>query len=80
MPEFDDLVDADMGHLLHHQRAYELLIHSEVVLPHQNQLHTANILCRSVDPTGRSVGNYHKKPILNSLVYNVEFPDGRVKK
>ena len=48
-------------------------------MPHQDKIRNAKILSQSLDPTGRSVGCYHKNPILNTLVYDVEFPDGEVK-
>ena len=38
MPEFDDPVDKTTGQLLHQQPAYDMLIHSKVVLPHRDQL------------------------------------------
>ena len=79
MPDFLDPVDGDTNQLLDQNPAYNILIHSEVVLPHQDKLWNAKILRRSLDPTGRSVGTYHKNPILNTLVYDVEFPDGEVK-
>ena len=79
MPEFDEPVGKTTGQLLHQQSAYDMLIHSEVVLPHRDQLRIYKILRRSTNPTGRSVGTYHDNPILNSLVYDVEFPDGEVK-
>ena len=79
MPEFLDPVDGDTNQLLDQNTAYELLIHSEVVLPHRDKLRNTKILRRSLDPTGRSVGTYHKNTILNTLVYDVEFPDREVK-
>ena len=79
MPVFDDPVDETTGQLLHQQPTYDMLIHSEVVLPHLDQLRITKTLRRSTNPTGRSVGTYHDNPILNSLVYDVEFPDGEVK-
>ena len=79
MPEFFDPVDGDTNQLLDQNPAYDLLIHSEVVLLHRDKLRNAKILRRSLDSTGRSVGTYHKNPILNTLVYDVEFPDGEVK-
>ena len=39
----------------------------------------AKILQRSVGPDGRTVGTYHENPIVNSIVYDVEFPDGELK-
>ena len=79
MPEFFDPFYDDTNQLLDQQPAYDLLIHSDIVLSHQDKLRNANILCRSLDPTGRSVDCYHKNPILNTLVYDVEFPDREVK-
>ena len=48
-------------------------------MSHRDKLLNAKILCRSLDPTGWSLVCYHKNPILNTLVYDVEFPDGGVK-
>ena len=79
MPEFFDPVDDDTNKLLDQQPSYDLLIHYEIILPHRDKIRNAKILRRSLDPTGRSVGCYHKNPILNTLVYDVEFPDGEVK-
>ena len=79
MPEFFDPFDDDTNQLLDQQPAYDLLIHSEVMFPHRDNLHNANILRRSLDPTDWSVGIYHKNPIYNSFVYDVKFTDGEVK-
>ena len=79
MPKFFDPVDDNTNQLLDQQSTYNLLIHSEIVLPYQDKLRNAKILRQSLDPTGRSVGCYHKNPILNTLVYDVEFTDGEVK-
>ena len=34
---------------------------------------------RSLDADGRMTGTYHDNPFLNTITYNVEFPDGQVK-
>jgi hypothetical protein len=34
---------------------------------------------RAIGPDGRTVGSYDDNPYLNSVVYEVEFPDGQVK-
>ena len=47
-------------------------------MPHQDELWNSRILRQSLYPTSRSVGIYHKNPILNTLVYAVEFPDRNV--
>ena len=79
MPEFFDTVDDNTNQLLDQQPSYDLLTHYEIVLPHQDKIRNAKILSQSLDPTGRSVGCYHKNPILNTLVCDVEFPDREVK-
>ena len=79
MPEFFELVDIDTAQLIDQQPAYHRLIHSEVALPQRDRLRNAKILRHSLDPSGRSVGTYHENPILNTIVYDVEFPDGEVK-
>ena len=78
MPDFFDPVD-DTNQLIDQQPAYNILIHSEINLPQCGRLQSAKVLRQFLDPSGRSVGAYHKNPILNTLVYDVEFPDGEVK-
>ena len=78
MPEFYDPVDAT-GAPIDQQPLYDRLIHAEVALPQGDRLRTAKVTGRTVDPDGRTVGTYSDNPILNTLVYDVEFPDGEVK-
>ena len=40
----------------------------------------AKVLRKSVDENGQVIGAHNENPLLNTLVYNVEFPDGDVKK
>ena len=79
MPEFFDPVDNDTNQLLDQQPAYDLLIHSEVVFPHWYKIFNDKIIRQSLDPTGRSVGIYQKNQFLNTLVYDVKFPDRYMK-
>ena len=34
---------------------------------------------RSLDADGRTTGTYHHNPFLNTITYDVEFPDGQVR-
>jgi hypothetical protein len=34
---------------------------------------------RSVDDNGKTIGTYSANPIMNFIVYEVEFPDGELK-
>ena len=36
-------------------------------------------VCRNIIMNGNIIGNFDLNPVLNSLVYDVEFPDGAVK-
>ena len=40
----------------------------------------AKVLRRSVTPEGRVIGNANDNPLLSTLMYDVEFPDGNIKK
>ena len=37
------------------------------------------MIVRTVDPEGHIVGTYYENPIMNTIVYDVEFPDGEGK-
>ena len=55
------------------------LINAEVHLPQGEELKAATVTGRSLDPQGETVGTYHSNPMLNTMVYDVEFPDGQIK-
>lgn len=56
------------------------LIHAEVCLPQGGNMQLAKVLRRIIDDNGRAVGHEHDdNPFLNTLLYDVEFPDGSVK-
>ena len=38
------------------------------------------VLRKSVDENGQVIGAHNENPLLNTLVYNIKFPDGDVKK
>eukprot|EP00957_Ditylum_brightwellii_P088028 6705216-Ditylum_brightwellii.AAC.1 len=58
----EETVDAN-GTLIDQQPAYNKIIHAER---------------RALEPDGRTAGSYHDKAMLNSTIYEVEFPDGEV--
>ena len=57
----------------------DLLIHAEVHLPQGEEMQCAKVLRRSKNENGEVIGTYNENPILNTLVYDVEFPDGDVR-
>ena len=58
---------------------YDVLINSEVILPHQDKNVHAVVIGRHRDNQGRTIGTQDKNPILNTAVYDVQFPDGATK-
>ena len=58
---------------------HDYLIHAEVLLPQGEEVKSAKVKGRAKDANGKPVGNFNSNPLLNSIVYDVEFPDGAVK-
>ena len=78
MPDIEDVVDAN-GHLLDQQPAYDAIINAEVRMQLGEEYVTGKVKQRALGPDGRVAGTYDENPILNSIVYEVEFPDGQVR-
>lgn len=78
IPDIEDAVDAT-GRLLNQQPAYDKLINSEVQLQNGDGVSVGRVKRRAIGPDGTVAGTYDDNPILNSVVYEVEFPDGQVK-
>ena len=67
MPEVDELEDLDK------------LIGAEVVLPHNGtDMQSGKVIGRLTDRKGRPIGTYNANPLLDTQVYEVEFPDGLI--
>ena len=73
-----DPVDSK-GAAIDQQPAYDKLIHAELILPQGENLRTATVTGRSIGPDGMTTGTWDESPVINSIVYDVEFPDGEVK-
>ena len=73
-----DAVDAS-GKPVNQQSVTDLLINAEVLMPHDEVMCLAKVIRRSIDSDGRITGTFNENSSLNSLVYDVEFPDGAVK-
>lgn len=67
------------GRMINQQPVYDRLINSEVQLQFENSVQTGKVRRRSIGPDGKANGKYDHNPLLNSLVYEVEFPDGTMK-
>ena len=67
-PEADDF-DED---------AYDAYISAQVMLPRGDRMEMANVRKRKRDDNGNSIGRHNANPILDTRMYEVEFPDGNV--
>ena len=56
-----------------------MMINAEFLLPYEKKHQIAKVICRTIDNNGNIIGTFDENPVLNSLVYDVEFPDGTVK-
>ena len=59
--------------------AYDRLLNAEVQLQHDDRVTTGKVKHRALGPDGNMVGKYDNNPMLNSIMYEVEFADGTVK-
>ncbi|MGH3055829.1 MAG: hypothetical protein ACRDL7_12725, partial [Gaiellaceae bacterium] len=57
---------------------YDKYISAHVLMPKGDQFVTGHVISRKRDGDGNAVGNSNRNPILDSRVYNVQFPDGHV--
>ena len=55
---------------------YDALISAEVLLPKGDVLLPAKVLGRKRDAAGNPIGVAHSNPILDTRIYDVQFPDG----
>ena len=74
----DDPVDDDGVAQFEAPLTY-LLIHVEVHPPQGKEMQSAKVLRHSKDDSGEIRGTYNENTILNTLVYDVDFPDGEVR-
>jgi len=79
IPRIDDPVDAS-GKAIDQHPMYDWRIHAEIMMQQDHNLMNARVIGCSVGPDGRTAaGAYHDNPILNSVINDVEFPEGHVK-
>ena len=58
---------------------YDMLVNSEVVLPHRDKNMHAVVVGRHRGHDGNTIGLQNENPILNTAIYDVRFPDGAMK-
>ena len=76
--EVEDIVDST-GKLINHQPAYDQIINAEVQLQLGEEMVNGKVTQKTIGPDGQVTGTYDNIPFLNSIIYDVEFPDGQVK-
>ena len=54
----------------------DAFINMEVLLAHGGEERVARVVGRAKDEDGNYVGHHNDNPVLNTLSYEVEFPDG----
>ena len=76
--EVKDIVNST-GKLINQQSADDQIINTEVQLQLGEEIVTGMVTQRTIGPDGQVTGTYDNNPYLNSIIYDVEFPDGQVK-
>ena len=77
MPE-EDPVDIH-GRAVFEQPFTDSLIHAEVLLPQGEATKSGKVIGRTVDDSGQTIGQFNENPLLNSIIYDVEFPNGEIR-
>ena len=77
-PNHEDILDST-GRILEQQPAFDKIIDAEVMIQNGDEMAMGKVARRSLDADGRMTGTYHDNTFLNTITYNVEFPDGQVK-
>ena len=78
LQDTEEPVDS-VGRAISQQPSYDKIINAEVSLQLNDQMALGKVIRRATGPHGKTVGRYHDDPRLNSMVYEVEFPDGQIK-
>ena len=77
IPDIEDTMDSH-GRLLNQQPYYDNLIHKKVQLQLRDKVQREKVIQRSFGPDGITLGTYDDNPSLNSILYDVELPDGTI--
>ena len=74
----EDPID-NSGRSVFEKPVLDHLIHAEVTLPQGENMQLAKVVGRTRNDDGTQIGTFDIDPMLNTLVYDVQFPDGSVK-
>ena len=56
-----------------------MLRNAEVLLTQGEDMRLDKFTIRNVDSNGKVIGDYNKIPMINTILYDVQFPDGAIK-
>eukprot|EP00957_Ditylum_brightwellii_P198570 15134225-Ditylum_brightwellii.AAC.1 len=59
--------------------AYDLLLNAEVLLQLVDEVRVGKVTQHAIRPNGTVAGTYDDNPMMNTMIYDVEFPDGQVR-
>ena len=76
--EVEDIVDST-GKLINQQPAYDQIINAKVQLQLGEEMVNGKVIRRTIGPEGQVTGTCDNNLFLNSIIYDVEFPDGHGK-
>ena len=54
-------------------------MNAEVLLHQGEEKRLAKLIKRSVDSDGKAIRNYNELPVIKTMLYDVQFPDGSIK-
>ena len=74
-----DCVDANVKPILT-KSLTNVMIGAEVLIPQGEEQKLSKVIRQAVDKNGTALGNHAVNPLLNTLLYDVEFPDGAVRR
>lgn len=77
IPDIEDTVDST-GKLINQQPAYDAILNAEVRMNVGNEVTCGTVKRRALGPDGKVVGTYDENPMVNTMVYEVEFMDGTI--
>ena len=71
-----DMTSSDEGTDDHTPESYDEYLTAQVLLPQGGEAKKATVVGRKRDQDGRPIGKRHANPLLDTRLYEVEFPDG----
>jgi hypothetical protein len=79
--DIEDSVDGK-GKLINQQPAWDRMLQAEIAInkgtPAGPAVCKGTVKQRAIAPTGKTMGTYDQNPLMNTMVYEVEFEDGDI--